>query len=144
MKGNLKKKKRVLILCTGNSCRSQIAEGFFKKCRNDWTVESAGISPTKLNPLAVKVMAEKGIDISHQKTKSVKKFLNQSFDYIITVCDNARESCPLFPGEAQYIHWNIEDAALAEGKTEDKLKKFREARDDIEKHILNFLKEVKD
>ena len=144
MKGNLKKKKRVLILCTGNSCRSQKAEGFFKKCRNDWTVESAGISPTKLNPLAVKVMAEKGIDISHQKTKSVKKFLNQSFDYIITVCDNARESCPLFPGEAQYIHWNIEDAALAEGKTEDKLKKFREARDDIEKHILNFLKEVKD
>ena len=144
MKGNLKKKKRVLILCTGNSCRSQIAEGFFKKCRNDWTVESAGISPTKLNPLAVKVMTEKGIDISHQKTKSVKKFLNQSFDYIITVCDNARESCPLFPGEAQYIHWNIEDAALAEGKTEDKLKKFREARDDIEKHILNFLKEVKD
>ena len=101
MKGNLKKKKRVLILCTGNSCRSQMAEGFFKKCRNDWTVESAGISPTKLNPLAVKVMAEKGIDISHQKTKSVKKFLNQSFDYIITVCDNARESCPLFPGEAQ-------------------------------------------
>ena len=121
-----------------------MAEGFFKKCRNDWTVESAGISPTKLNPLAVKVMAEKGIDISHQKTKSVKKFMNQSFDYIITVCDNARESCPLFPGEAQYIHWNIEDAALAEGKTEDKLKKFREARDDIEKHILNFLKEVKD
>ena len=144
MKGNLKKKKRVLILCTGNSCRSQIAEGFFKKCRNDWVVESAGITPTKLNPLAVKVMAEKGIDISHQKTKSVEKFLNRSFDYIITVCDNARESCPLFPGKAEYIHWNIEDPALVKESLEFKLKKFREVRDNIEKHILDFLKEVKD
>src|SRR4030043_1045546 len=130
---NLKKKMKILILCTGNSCRSQMAEGFFKKYRKYWTVESAGISPTELNPLAVRIMAEKGIDISHQKSKSVKKFLDQSFDYIITVCDNAKESCPLFPGKAEYIHWDIEDPALVEGGTEFKFEKFMEVRNDIEK-----------
>jgi len=142
MSVNLKKKKRILILCTGNSCRSQMAEGFFKKYRKDWTVESAGISPSELNPLAVKVMAEKGIDISHQKPKSVKKFLDQSFDYIITVCDNAKESCPLFPGRVQNIHWDIEDPVLTEGNTEEKLDKFMVVRDTIERYILNFLKGV--
>ena len=144
MNENLGKKKKILILCTGNSVRSQMAESFFRKYKKDWVVESAGISPAGLNPLAVKVMAEKGIDISGQKSKSVKKFLNRSFDYIITVCDNARQSCPLFPGKAQYIHWNIEDPALTEGKTENKLKKFREVRDIIERNILDFIKEVKD
>ncbi len=119
-----------------------MAEGFFKKYRKDWTVESAGISPTELNPLAVKVMAEKGIDISHQKPKSVKKFLDQSFDYVITVCDNAKESCPLFPGKAQNIHWDIEDPALIEGNTEEKLDRFMVVRDTIERYILNFLKGV--
>src|SRR4030042_2260711 len=139
---NLKKKMKILILCTGNSCRSQMAEGFFKKYRKYWTVESAGITPMELNPLAVRVMAEKGIDISHQKSKSVKKFLDLSFDYIITVCDNAKESCPLFPGKAQNIHWDIEDPVLTAGSMEEKLDKFREERDTIEGYILDFLKGV--
>ncbi len=143
MDSNLKRKKRVLILCTGNSCRSQMAEGFFKKYRKDWVVKSAGIAPAGLNPLAVKVMYEKGIDISSQESKSVQKFVKQSFDYVITVCENARESCPLFPGRAEYIHWDIEDPSFAGGSHESILKKFREARDKIEKHILDFLEEVK-
>lgn len=143
MKENLKNKK-VLILCTGNSCRSQMAEGFLKKYKRNWVVESAGITPVGLNPLAVKVMSEKGIDISNQKSKSVEKFLKRNFDYVITVCDNARESCPLFPGKARYIHWNIEDPASVNGKTEDRLKKFREVRDNIERYILDFLEGIKD
>ena len=117
-----------------------MAEGFFKKYRKYWTVESAGISPTELNPLAVRIMAEKGIDISHQKSKSVKKFLDQSFDYIITVSDNAKESCPLFPGKTQNIHWDIKDPVLTAGSMEEKLDKFREVRDTIEGYILDFLK----
>src|SRR4030042_3466803 len=139
MNVNLKKKKRILILCTGNSCRSQMAEGFFKKYREDCTIESAGISLSELNPLAVRVMVEKRIDISNQKSKSVKKFLNQSFDYVITVCSSAKESCPLFPGRVQNIHWDIEDPILAAGSMEEKLDKFREVRDTIERYILNFL-----
>ncbi|OGD33724.1 hypothetical protein A2V94_06380 [Candidatus Atribacteria bacterium RBG_16_35_8] len=141
---NFKKKKRILILCTGNSCRSQMAEGFFKKYKKDWEIKSAGIYPVALNSLAVRVMAAKGIDISGQKSKSVKKFISQSFDYVITVCDNAKESCPLFPGKAEYIHWDIEDPALVEGGTEFKFEKFMEVRNDIEKNILNFLKGIKD
>ena len=117
-----------------------MAEGFFKKYRTDWTIESAGISPSELNPLAIRVMAEKGIDISNQKSKSVKKFLDQSFDYIITVCSSAKESCPLFPGRVQNIHWDIEDPILAAGSMEEKLDKFREVRDTIEGYILDFLK----
>ncbi|MHB9128845.1 MAG: arsenate reductase ArsC, partial [Candidatus Humimicrobiaceae bacterium] len=88
----------ILFLCTGNSCRSQMAEGFLKNYRKDWHVESAGISPKGLNPLAVKVMKEINIDISKQVSKGVENFLKTSFDYVITVCDNAKESCPMFPG----------------------------------------------
>jgi len=139
---NIEKKKKILILCTGNSCRSQMAEGFFKKYRKDWMIESAGISPSELNPLAVRVMAEKGIDISNQKSKSVEKFLNQSFDYVITVCSSAKESCPLFPGRVKTIHWDIEDPVLAVGSMEEKLDKFREVRDTIERYILDFLKGI--
>jgi len=140
----IKKKKRIMVLCTGNSCRSQMAEGFFKRYKKDWEIQSAGITPVGLNPLAVKVMSEKGIDISNQESKSVQKFVKQSFDYVITVCDNARELCPLFPGRAEYIHWDIEDPSFTGGNYEFILKKFREARDKIEKQILDFLKEVRD
>ncbi len=137
-------KKKVLILCTGNSCRSQIAEGFFKKYKRDWVVKSAGISPIGLNPMAVEVMAEKGIDISGQKSKSVEGFLNENFDYVITVCSNAREVCPVFPGKYERIHWNIEDPAFSGGTIEQRLDKFREVRDIIERNILDFIKELKD
>lgn len=144
MSKGLSEKKRILILCTGNSCRSQMAEGFFKKYKKEWIVKSAGILPVELNPLAVKVMMEKGIDISDQKSKDVKDFLDKSFNYVITVCSNVREVCPVFPGKYESIHWDIEDPALTEGKTENKLKKFREVRDFIERNILNFIEEVKD
>lgn len=129
---------KILIICTGNSCRSQMAEGFFKNYRKDWKVESAGLSPTKLNPLAVVVMKEKDIDISKQKSKGLNEFLGKSFNYVITVCDSARESCPVFPGKPKNIHWSFEDPARARGSKEQKLKTFRKIRDEIEEKILRF------
>lgn len=135
-------KKKILILCTGNSCRSQMAEGFFKKYKKEWMVKSAGISPTGLNPLAVDVMSEKGIDISGQKSKDVRNFLDENFDYVITVCGNAREVCPVFPGKYESIHWDIEDPVQAGGTMEEKLDKFRKVRDKINRHILDLLKGV--
>jgi arsenate reductase (thioredoxin) len=142
MNKSIKGRKRILVLCIGNSCRSQMAEGFFREYKKDWDIKSAGISPVGLNPLSVKVMAEKGIDISKQKSKSVENFTDQDFDYVITVCDNVKELCPLFPGKAKYIHWDIEDPSFVGGSYEFKLKKFRETGDKIEKNILDFLREV--
>jgi arsenate reductase len=138
---------KILFLCTGNSCRSQMAEGFLKNYRKDWYVESAGISPKGLNPLAVKVMKEINIDISKQESKGVEDFVKTSFDYVITVCDNAKESCPIFPGKTKLIHWNLTDPAEAEGTPEEKLFVFRQVRDEIKEKILesiendNLLKE---
>ncbi|MCL4417766.1 MAG: arsenate reductase ArsC [Actinobacteria bacterium] len=135
--------KKVIVICTGNSIRSQIAEGFFKKYKSSWEIESAGTNPKGLNPMAVKVMMEKGIDISDQKSKNLKQFINSKFDDVITVCDNARESCPLFPGKAKLIHWNFEDPAEAKGSIDEKLVVFRKVRDAIEEKILEFLKNDK-
>lgn len=132
--------KKILILCTGNSCRSQMAEGFFKHYRKDWDIYSAGISPKGLNPLAVKVMHEKDIDISKQTSDSIEKYINKDFDYVITVCDRARESCPTFPKAKENIHWSFEDPADAQGSYEQKAEKFREIRDQIEQKIIEFLK----
>jgi len=130
---------KILFLCTGNSCRSQMAEGFLKKYKKDWDIKSAGISPQELNPLAVKVMKEKNIDISKQKSKGIEKFLNETFDYVITVCNNAKESCPVFPGETKHIHWDFIDPAEIRGTLEEKLCIFREVRDGIEENILEFI-----
>lgn len=103
-------RKRVLFLCTGNSCRSQMAEGFLRHMAGDkFEVFSAGVKPTQVNPLAIKVMAEAGVDISKHRSKSVIKFLGKNFDYVITVCDNAKQTCPVFPGEHEKIHWDLED-----------------------------------
>jgi arsenate reductase (thioredoxin) len=129
----------ILIICTGNSCRSQMAEGFFKYFREEWLIKSAGITPTELNHMAVEVMKERGIDISMQSSKGLDMFLEKSFDYVITVCENARESCPIFPGETKKIHWNFKDPAKANGGKQQKLKTFRSVRDEIEKKILEFL-----
>jgi arsenate reductase len=122
--------KRVLILCTGNSARSQMAEGLLRKMAGDrFEVFSAGTRPAGLNPNAVAAMSEAGIDISGQRSKPVDEFLGQQFDYIITVCDNANESCPVFPGSGERIHHNFEDpAAAAPGQQPDK---FRAVRDQI-------------
>ncbi|MCL5071817.1 MAG: arsenate reductase ArsC [Actinobacteria bacterium] len=130
---------KILFLCTGNSCRSQMAEGFLKRYKKGWTVKSAGISPQGLNPWAVKVMIEKNIDISNQKSKGVESFSNETFDYVITVCDNAKESCPIFPGKTKHIHWNLIDPAETEGNIEEKLFVFRQVRDEIQDEILEFI-----
>jgi len=132
--------KKVLLLCTGNSCRSQMAEGFLRQMAGDqFTVFSAGVKPTELNPLAVKVMAEVGIDISSHRSKSVNEFLGQKFDIIITVCDHARQTCPIFPGQFQQIHWNIEDPANAKGIEKEKLGFFRKIRDEIRLKVKELL-----
>src|ERR1041385_7696158 len=105
-------KKRVLILCTGNSARSQMAEGILRDLAGDrFDVESAGIEPSHVRPEAIEAMREIGIDISSHRSKSVDEFVDQQFDYIITVCDNAKETCPVFPGNAKRIHWSFDDPA---------------------------------
>ena len=107
---------RVLFLCTGNSARSQMAEGLLREeAREMFDVSSAGVSPTHVRPEAIAAMREIGIDISRQRSKSVDEFSDQEFDYVITVCDNAREQCPVFPGRAKQIHWSFDDPAAAEG-----------------------------
>ena len=134
-------KKRVLFLCTGNSCRSQMAEGFLRDMAGDrFEVFSAGIKPTQVNPLAIKVMAEAGIDISKHRSKSAIEFIGQKFDYVITVCDNAKQTCPVFPGKYEKIHWSLEDPAEATGIEEEKLVVFRKTRDKIKGNIIVFLK----
>ena len=128
--------KKVLFLCTGNSARSQMAEGFLKHMAVDrFEVYSAGVKPTAVNPLAIKVMAEIGIDISKHKSKSVMEFIDQSFDYVITVCGNAQKTCPVFPGEHEKIHWDLEDPAEAQGSEEERIVVFRKIRDEIRKKI---------
>src|SRR5689334_3554226 len=117
--------KRVLILCTGNSARSQMAEGLLRHLAGDAVqVESAGTHPSHVRPEAIAAMAEIGIDISAQRSKSVDEFSGDSFDYIITVCDNARESCPVFPGSVQRIHWSIHDPAGVQGSEHVRLSAF--------------------
>lgn len=130
---------KILVICTGNSARSQMAEGFLKHYKKKWEIYSAGTKPTGLNPLAVEVMSEKGIDISGYKSKSIDLFLNKKFDYIITVCDNAKESCPVFPGNAKYLHWSLKDPAAIEGTKEEKLIVFRKTRDEIHNRVLEFI-----
>src|SRR6185295_401120 len=109
-------KPRVLIVCTGNAARSQMAEGLLRHDAGDrFEVVSAGVEPTEVRPLAIKAMNEIGIDISGQRSKSVDTFSGQNFDYVITVCDNANQQCPMFPGKTERIHWSIEDPAEATG-----------------------------
>lgn len=133
-------KKKVLFLCTGNSARSQMAEGFLKSLAGaKFDAYSAGMRPTQLHPLAVKVMQEAGIDISKYRSKSATEFLNQKFDYVITVCDNARQMCPVFPGTYATIHWDLEDPAAYQGLEEEKLLFFRKIREEIKRYILAFV-----
>lgn len=127
-------------MCTSNSCRSQIAEGLLRHLAGDkFEVFSAGVEPTQVNPLAIKVMDEIGIDISKQRSKSVREFLNQQFDYVVTVCDYARQTCPVFPGKYEKIYWNLEDPAEVQGTEDEKLLIFRKVRNQIKENILKFL-----
>lgn len=126
---------KILILCTGNSCRSQMAEGFLKSFGSNLEVYSAGTKPEKaVNPKAIQVMKEKGIDLSRNYPKSVDQFIEQPFDYVITVCDSAKETCPVFSGQVNHrLHMGFEDPAGTIGTDEEILDKFREVRDHIEK-----------
>ena len=130
-------KKRVLILCTGNSCRSQIAEGWWRRLGGDnWEVFSAGSKPTgRVHPSAVEVMREVGVDISTQVCKHVNEFAGQPFDLVVTVCDNAHESCPTLPGAKLVVHWPFDDPAEATGTAEEVLAEFRRVRDQIKETI---------
>lgn len=130
-------KKSVLFVCTHNSARSQMAEAFLRYFFGDaYEALSAGIEPTGLHPLAIKVMAEIGIDIRCQKSKSIEEFLNREIDLVVTVCDLAREKCPYFPLGKRKIHISFPDPALEEASEEKKLEKFRQVRDQIRDWIL--------
>jgi arsenate reductase len=132
-------RKRVLILCTGNSARSQMAEGLLRHDAGDrFSVESAGTKPSHVRPEAIAVMKELGIDISGHRSKSVDEFAGREFDYVLTVCDNAKESCPVFPGHANRLHRNFEDPAASEGSETARLAVFRRVRDEIRNYLRVF------
>ena len=142
---------KILILCTGNSCRSQMAEAFLKSFDADLEIKSAGTEPAeRVNPYAIRVMAEVGIDISLNQTNHVDEYLNDDFDYVITVCDHARETCPIFLGNVNHrLHMGFDDPAEATGSTEEILAVYRKIRDEIntrfsEFYNLNLKKEQKE
>jgi len=133
-------KKRLLILCTGNSCRSQMAEGFLKSFAENLDVFSAGTKPAeKVNHFAIMAMKEVGIDISKGVPKDVDKYLSQSFDFVITVCDNANETCPVFIGDVKHrLHIGFDDPAVAEGTEEEVMPVYRRVRDEIRRDFYQF------
>jgi arsenate reductase len=129
-------KKTVLILCTGNSARSQMAEGLLRHDAGDrFEVASAGTHPSRVRPEAIAVMKEIGIDISGQRSKSVDEFASRGFDYVLTVCDNAKVSCPIYPGHGNRIHRGFQDPAAVEGSIEERLAAFRKVRDQIREYL---------
>lgn len=127
---------RVLFLCTGNSARSQMAEGLLRWLgKDDFVVFSAGTEPRGLHPLAIEALADVGVDISQQRSKHLSELRDQQFDYIITVCDNARDSCPTLPGDGTRIHWSYPDPAAAEGDTEAQRQAFRKVRAELSERL---------
>jgi arsenate reductase len=125
-------KTRVLFLCTHNSARSQMAEGLLRHMSGDrFEVMSAGTEATHVRPLAIRAMGEVGVDISAQESETLGRYLREPFDYVITVCDDANEACPFFPGAANRLHWSFEDPSKAEGSEEERLAVFRSVRDQI-------------
>ena len=140
-----KRSKRVLILCTGNSARSQMAEGLLRHAGGEaFAVESAGIEPSSVRPEAIEIMREIGIDISKHRSKSIDEFTGQAFDYVITVCDNAQQNCPVFPEATRRIHWSIEDPAAVGGAEQTRLEAFRAARDDLRERLGEFIESAKE
>jgi arsenate reductase len=132
-------KKRVLILCTGNSARSQMAEGLLRHDAGErFDVFSAGTQPSRVRPEAITVMRELGIDISGHRSKSVDEFASQPFDFVLTVCDNANETCPIFSGHGTRIHRNFTDPAAVQGTDEERLAAFRRVRDELRTYLNRF------
>ena len=140
MKSRSAGNKKILILCTGNSCRSQMAEGFMKSFDSELEIYSAGTNPSKqVHQKAIQVMKEVGIDLSKNYPKMVDQFINDSFDYVITVCDNAKETCPVFIGKVgKQLHIGFEDPAEATGTEEEILSVFREVRNEIKRDFQQF------
>src|SRR5215218_3261056 len=129
-------KSRVLFLCTHNSARSQMAEGLLRHLAGDrFEAMSAGTEATRVRPLAIRAMEEIGIDISGQVSKTLDRYLDEPFDHVITVCDDANEACPFFPGAANRLHWSFEDPSRAEGTEEERLEVFRRVRDGIKDRV---------
>lgn len=132
--------KRILVLCTGNSCRSQMAEGYLRHFANRKAdVYSAGIERHGVNPRAITVMKEDGINISNQTSNKVEEYADIDFDFVITVCDNAKEKCPYFPSTAKKLHYDFPDPAKAKGSEEEIMQQFRDVRDLIKKYCKNFI-----
>lgn len=131
--------RKVLFLCTGNSCRSQMAEGWLRHYAGARAeVSSAGTKPAGLNPTAVSVMSEAGVDISRQRSKHLDELINQDFLFVISVCDAAREACPVFPGALYQLHWSFADPAAATGTEAERLAVFRRVRDEIRARVEEF------
>jgi arsenate reductase len=134
--------KNILVLCTGNSCRSQIAQGYLQHFAGDQArVYSAGVEIHGVNPKAVKIMADDGIDISHHTSNHVDEYIEISFDLIITVCDNAKENCPYFPSTAQRFHQNFPDPAKAVGTDQEIMDEFKRVRDMIKTYTADFVQQ---
>lgn len=134
--------KKVLVLCTGNSCRSQIAEGYLKHFAKDKAqIYSAGIETHGVNPKAIATMAADGIDISNHTSNNVNEYASVDFDFVITVCDNAKESCPYFPTKAKKLHYNFPDPAKATGTAEEVTAEFERVREMIKAYCESFVKE---
>ena len=140
----MSEKPTVLILCTGNSARSQMAEGLLKHiCGDRFDIHSAGTRPIGVSPEAVEVLGEVGIDISRNVSKSVDSFVGREFDYVLTVCDNARENCPYFPARTKLIHHAFEDPWFAEGGHEQRVAAYRRVRDQVDRYLKeDFVKNV--
>jgi arsenate reductase (thioredoxin) len=133
-------KARVLFLCTHNSARSQMAEGFLRaKAGDRFEVQSAGTEMTSVNPLAIRVMAERGIDIHAHTSKVYDGLMQDPWDYLITVCDDANERCPFVPGSVKRLHWSFEDPSRAKGSEEERLPVFRRVRDQIRQRLAEWL-----
>jgi arsenate reductase len=136
-------KKKVLIVCTGNVARSQMAEGFLRHEAGDrFEVFSAGLNPSYVRPGVIQVMREVGIDISHHRSKSVDEFIGEEMDYVITVCDHANQHCPQFPAKTKRIHWSVEDPVAPAGDEAAQLAAFRRVRDDIRRRLEEFARDV--
>ena len=135
------KKEKIIFICTGNACRSQIAEGIMRHLAGDkFDVFSAGSYPTQVHPMSIKVMREVGVDIAFQSSDPISKFLNENIDIVITVCDNADKACPSFPGNFERIHWGIKDPFKEGASDSDNLVNFRKTRQDLTIRIKNLLK----
>ncbi len=133
-------KKRVLILCTGNSCRSQMAEGLINHFLGDkWEAYSAGTHPSRLNPYAIRAMNDIGIDISNQQSEGVEKYLHQPLDLVITVCSDADQNCPVFPGNVARTHIGFDDPANVVGTDAEIMREFHRVRDEIQDRLLGYL-----